>query len=236
MKKFKINLIIIALTGTLAVMSVHTLSKYNDIQRQRNKSNIVDITEDINIIDKRILIEKLNDENQLMVLSGDTTVEITYSNKSISDEDVNFKWLKDKLENLSSKDLKVQANYEFQFLYDLEDLEISIKNNKPVIYLSKNRISSQVELIENKSIYIDRVGLFENSFTSNEINSLNGRTKDLVLNKIQSDKSLRDKAMQNVKINIDKILGIECDFILSDFDVISNQDNVNIVSNKNIKY
>lgn len=221
MKRKLINKIILALTITLMTITSFTVGKYITLKEQKNAVPVVQVVkEETNLISKEILIKKLNDENKMLVLSGDTEVKMTYSNKEIADDDIAFKWVKDKLSEMSSKDLKVQATYTYNFHYDLKDLDITIVNNIPNIYLSRNRLSCDVNLVENKTIYVDRVGLFESQFTPNEVNSLNERTKALVLNKVQSERDLRDRAMENIQKNIEDLLGINCEFSVTQNDVV----------------
>lgn len=225
MKTKLTNLIILALSSILGIMLVHTYNNYIEIKD--TQKNITLSTNDTDLLDKNIIISKLNNENKMLVLSGETTVDVRYSNEEVSDDDVSFIWIKNWFSKMNSKELVINATYKYQFHYDLKDLDISIIDNKVNIFLSRNRISCNVELIENKSYYSDRVGFLETPFTAQEINSLNARTKELVLNKIQNDNELRNKAIENVKYNIDELLGIKCNYKIPEYDVVEN-------SNKNI--
>ena len=220
MKGKLINSIILALSLTLGIMLVNTYNNY--IKIKDTHKNITLSTNDIDLLDKNIIISKLNNENKMLVLSGETTVDVRYSNEEVSDNDVNFIWIKNWFSKMNSKELIINATYKYQFHYDLKDLDISIIDNKVNIFLSRNRISCNVELIENKSYYSDRIGFLESPFTAQEINSLNARTKELVLNKIQNDNELRDKAIQNVMNNIDELLGIKCNYTIPEYDVVEN--------------
>lgn len=223
MKRKSINKIILTLSLTLAMTIYYTIDKYIDIKEQ-----VVPLStkEEIDLISKDIIIKKLNNENQMLVLSGETEVQVTYSNKDIAEDDVNFKWIKDWFSKINSKDLKINATYTYQFHYDLKDLNITIVNNKPSMNLSKNRLNCEVELVENESIYSDRVGVFESQFTPQEVNSINTRTKAIVLNKIQSDAELRNKAMSNVQKNIEDLLKIDCSFNVAKYDVVEYNNKI----------
>ena len=225
MKGKLINSIILALSLTLGIMLVHTYNNYIEIKD--TQKNITLSTNDIDLLDKNIIISKLNNENKMLVLSGETTIDVRYSNEEVSDDDVSFIWIKNWFSKMNSKELVINATYKYQFHYDLKDLDISIIDNKVNIFLSRNRINCNVELIENKSYYSDRVGFLETPFTAQEINSLNARTKELVLNKIQNDNELRNKSIKNVMSNIDELLGIKCNYKIPEYDVVEN-------SNKNI--
>lgn len=220
MKRKLINRLILTLSIVLMTTSAYTVRKYIKLKEQQSIKPVIYTKDETNLISKEILIKKLNNENKMLVLSGDVEVQMTYSNKDITDDDVNFKWVKDWLSNANSKDLKISTIYTYEFHYDLKDLDITIVNNIPNIYLSRNRLSCSVSLEENKSIYADRVGLFESQFTPQEVNSLNERTKALVLNKVQNENDLRDKAMSNIQKNIEDLLGINCDFSVTKLDVV----------------
>lgn len=224
MKRKLVNKIILTLSFILLITTSYTIRKYIKVKYQP-KIIQVEIAEDkTNLISKEILIKKLNNENKLLVLSGESEIKATYSNKDISDDDVNFKWIKDWFSEMNSKDLSINATYKYQFHYDLTDLDLEVVGDSVNINLSKNRLNCQVELVENKSLYTDRVGLIESKFTAQEINSLNGRTKDLVLNRIQSDKELREKAIENLQKNIEELLGVKCNFSVTNYDVIEYND------------
>lgn len=219
MKRKSINKIILTLSLTFAITTYYTIDKYINIKEQQ-KVIPLSTKEEINLISKEVIIKKLNNENQMLVLSGETEVQVTYSNKDIAEDDVNFKWIKDWFSKMNSKDLKIDATYTYQFHYDLKDLDITIVNNKPSMNLSKNRLTCEVELLENESIYTDRVGVFESQFTPQEVSSINARTKVIVLNKIQNDTELRDKAMANIQKNIEVLLKIDCNFSVAKYDVV----------------
>lgn len=225
MKRKSINKLILTLSIILGITSLYTIRKYINIKEQQSKQ-VIDTKDNTNLISKEIIIKQLNNENQMLVLSGEAEVEIVYSNKDIAEDDVNFKWIKDWFSKMNSKDLKINATYTYQFHYDLKDLNITIVNDKPSINLSKNRLSCEVELVENESIYADRVGVFESQFTPQEVNSINTRTKTIVLNKIQSDTELRDKAMANVQKNMEDLLKIDCSFNVSKYDVVEYNNKI----------
>lgn len=222
MKRKLINKFILILSIGLITMTSYTIGKYITLKKSANTQVIQqqNTSEETKVISKELLIKKLNNENQILVLSGELEVELIYSNKDIQDDDVNFKWIKDWFSKMKSKDLKVNATYTYQFHYDLKDLNITIVNNKPSINLSKNRLSCEVELVENKTFYSDRVGVFESQFTPQEVNSINERTKILVLNEIQNKAEFRDKAVENVKNNINELLDINCNFNVAKYDVV----------------
>lgn len=225
MKRKLINKIILTLSLTLAITTYYTIDKYINIKQQQ-KVMPLSTKEEIDLISKDVIIKKLNNENQMLVVSGETEVQVTYSNKDIAEDDVNFKWIKDWFSKMNSKDLKINATYTYQFHYDLKDLDITIVNNKPSMNLSKNRLNCEVELVENESIYADRVGVFESQFTPQEVNSINTRTKAIVLNKIQSDAELRNKAMSNVQKNIEDLLKIDCSFNVAKYDVVEYNNQI----------
>ncbi|MBS5307819.1 hypothetical protein [Clostridium sp.] len=225
MKRKSINRLILTLSIILGITSLYTIRKYINIKEQQSKQ-VIDTKDNTNLISKEIIIKQLNNENQMLVLSGETEVQVTYSNKDIAEDDVNFKWIKDWFSKINSKDLKINATYTYQFHYDLKDLNITIVNNKPSMNLSNNRLNCEVELVENESIYSDRVGVFESQFTPQEVNSINTRTKAIVLNKIQSDAELRNKAMSNVQKNIEDLLKIDCSFNVAKYDVVEYNNKI----------
>jgi hypothetical protein len=186
------------------------------------------------VIDKEAIINKLNLESNLITLSGDIEIEAKYSNQNISDEDVDFKWIKQKFAELNSKDITVDNTYRFSFSYDLKDLPIYIVNNTVNIRISSNRLSlTQCEISKTNSIK-DRVGLLDSKFTPTQLSSIESRTRDLAYNRILSDTSLRDKAMNNLQSDIKNLIqpllnkNTNIHFDTTDYDVVQD-DTTNIV-------
>ncbi|OSA89108.1 UNVERIFIED_ORG: hypothetical protein B2H93_16765 [Clostridium botulinum] len=222
MKSKLINIIIACLIVTLGLLCWRTYDLYNDTQKINAQT-----TNNIQVLDKGILVNKLNRENSINILSGECVINIEYSNnKSFQNEC--FQWLHDKL---NGRKLTSTNTYKFTFSYELNDIPITIDNNKAIIQLSRNRlILSQVELIN--SVQDDEIGCLKNMFSPSEINSLNENTRKLVYNSIQSNSDIRNKAMENLKINIQELLNCDCEFIENDYDVI----NQNYLDINKIKY
>lgn len=185
-------------------------------------------TENMQTIDKEIIVDKLNKENSMNVYSGTATIQTTYSNEEIIGSDVSFRWLKKWFAEENSRSLTVKAKYKVMFTYDLNNLPIEVKGNKVIITISKNRLTCDVNLIENESLFTDRVGFFESDFSPQEINSLNERTKILVLNTLQTKEEYRAEAINNLKENLKTLLvGYNVEFNVLDYDVVEN-DNVKV--------
>lgn len=229
MRRYKLdNIIIFALSTILITSSMLLYKKYYQIRNKSTKE--LTINENIKLIDASLLIKKLNNVNKMIVLTGDIAINATYTNEDIIDDDVNFLWVREFLEGLSSKDLYVDAIYNFSYIYDLEDMDIEIINDIPTIHINKNRLSVTVELNENQTFYTDRVGFLESEFTPNEINSLNARTKDLVYNRTTNDLSMRNQSFEQLKANIDELLGIKCSYTISDYDVLETTNEIKIIN------
>ncbi|HBJ1652763.1 TPA: hypothetical protein LA460_000158 [Clostridium botulinum] len=222
MKSKLINIIIACLIVTLGLLCWRTYDLYNDTQKINAQT-----TNNIQVLDKDILINKLNRENSINILSGECVINIEYSNnKSFQNEC--FQWLHDKL---NGRKLNSTNTYNFTFSYELNNLPITIKNNKSIIHLSRNRLTlSQVELINITQD--DEIGLLKIMFSPSELNTLNDNTKKLAYNSIQGNTDIRDKAMENLKTNIRELLNCDCEFIENNYDVI-NQNDIDI---NNIKY
>lgn len=222
MKSKLINIIITCLIVTLGLLCWRTYDLYMDKQKKNTKA-----ISNVQALDKNILINKLNKENSINILSGECVIDIEYSNnKSFQNEC--FQWLHNKL---NCRKLNSTNTYKFTFSYELNNIPITIKNNKVLIQLSRNRLTlSQVELIN--IVQDDEIGLLKTMFSPNELNTLNDNTKKLAYNSIQNNADIRNKAMENLKINIKELLNCDCEFKENDYDVI-NQYELEI---NNIKY
>lgn len=208
MKNKLIKLIIATLTITLIILSSFTHGIFNNKLSQSKQANVNNQTKQeqaFRVIDKQTVVNKLNLENSLNCLSGESTVQATYSNKKISDQDVNFKFVKDFLNNSTSKDISVNSTYKFLFSYQLKDLPVSIHNNTINIQLSYNRLNLEsLELIKTDSK--ERLGILEPQFTPNQIDGIQERVKLEARNTIQSNEDYRYKAMKNAQRDIKDLL------------------------------
>ena len=237
-----VKVIISCLITGLTILSIYTGNLlYNKSHKQiLTNDNKPQQEQSIRIIDKEVIQKALNDENRLVVLSGQVETEATFTNERISNNDVKLKWLKQQWYKLNSKELKVNSTYNYEFSYDLTNLPITIHNNTINITIIKGNLNlSKCELnsIETK----DRVGLLESKFTPSEINEINSRVKAMSRNSIQSNKELRDKAFINVENNIRQLLkkvvsnNTNIQFTYTNYDVIdqskaSKIDNVTVIS------
>lgn len=208
MKSKLIKFIIGTLLVVLTITSIFTYKSYQNKQHkvQTNINNQTKQEQTFRVIDKQTIINKLNLEDSIITLSGDIEIEAKYSNENISNDDVNFKWIKQKFAELNSKDIIVNNTYKFLFSYNLKDLPINIINNTVNISISPNRLSlTQCELSKTNSIK-DRVGLLDSKFSPSELSSIESRTRDLAYNRVLSDASLRNKAMSNLQDDIKSLI------------------------------
>ena len=238
-----IKVIISCLITGLTILSIYTGNLlYNKTHKQiLTNDNKPQQEQSIRIIDKEIIQKALNDENRLVVLSGQVETEATFTNERISNNDVKLKWLKKQWNLINSKELKVNSTYNYEFSYDLTNLPITIHNNTINITIIKGNLNlSKCELntIETK----DRVGLLESKFTPSEINEINSRVKAISRNAIQSNEELRDKAFINVENNIRQLLkkvvsnNTNIQFTYTNYDVVdqseaSTIDDCKVISN-----
>jgi hypothetical protein len=234
-----VKLIISSLLITLSILSIFTYKSYERNKQakiQHNINNQVKQEQTFKVIDKSVIINELNKQNKLVCLDGNTTVEAEFTNENISSQDVNFKWIKDKISKMQSKSVKVQAEISFDFTYDLSNLPVSIHNNTVTITITPNRLSlNKCQIIENNSIYNEEIGLLSKSFSAQEVNTINGRVKAFASNKILSQEKIRYDCLENVKSNIydlvKPLLGNSINLVFSDinYDVVQ-QDDVQIIN------
>jgi hypothetical protein len=233
MKSRLIKLIVAGLLIILTITSVFTMNKYQDNMKRASQiiNNKPPIEQTFRVIDKSVVVDALNKENKLVCLSGTTTVEAEFTNENVSNDDVAFKWIKDSLNKLNSKSVKVQAEVAFDFTYDLSNLPVTINNNTVTITISPNRLSlNKCQFIENKNIYNENIGLLSKRFSAQEINSINGRVKELARNKVLSMEDMRYKGLENVKSDIyaliKPLLPQNTNLVFSDysFDVVAQSD------------
>lgn len=221
-RKKLITVLILGLTLTLGFTTWRTVDKYkSELRKGFISENVVNQMVEV---EKETIIETLNNENSLNVLSGDITKTITYDNKNLySDDFMSEIWGK-----LRKREYTSTNSYSFMFSYSLKDLPIEVKDNIPYITLSYNRLDlTKCELISTD--VSAEVGIFAGDFTPWEVNEINKRVKGACENDIRSDKEFRNKSMLNVQDNIRGLVGNNVIFIMSDYDVVE-QDNYKTVS------
>jgi hypothetical protein len=209
MKNKFIKAIICGLLITLSILSILTNNLYSknkqQLKVQQNLHNQVKQEQTFKVIDKETVINKLNLENSLNVLSGTTNTKATFSDKNLSDSDPNVTWLKNKLTEWNSKDISIESQFDFMFAYSLKDIPIHIYNGSINITLSYNRLSlTKCELSKTQSS--ERVGLLSKNFTPTETNNINYRVKQLAYNSVLSNEDLRYKCLENVQGDIKDLL------------------------------
>jgi hypothetical protein len=234
MKNKFIKLLICGLLITLSILSIFTnnlYSKNKQLKVQQNLHNQIKQEQTFKVIDKSVIIDTLNKQNKLVCLDGNTTVEAMFTNENVSSQDVNFRWIKDKISKIQSKSVKVQADISFDFTYDLANLPVSIHNNTVEITINPNKLNlNKCQFIENKNIYNEDIGILSKRFSAQEINSINERVKAMASNQLRSQEDLREKSLENVKSDIyaliKPLLGKDVNLVFIDysFDVIQQSD------------
>jgi len=238
MKSKLVKILICGLLITLSILSIFTNSLYNknkqQLKIQQNLNNQVKQEQTFKVIDKSIIVDKLNSINSLNVLEGIVEVNANYSDKNVSDQDVSFRWIKQTFNHMNSKSISIDNTYKFTFSYDIKNIPINIQNNTVNIRLTPNNLSlTQCELAETKSIK-DDVGLLTSKFSPQELASISSRTRDLAYNRILSDGEMRTKAMEELQGNIKDFIkpllskSANIHFNISDYDVIQD-DTVSII-------
>lgn len=238
MKRKLIKWLIRALSLTLIVTSLLTFKAYKNAQSRTIKQEInnpMNLEQTYKVIDTRVIVDSLKAVNSNNCLSGDITIQAKFTDKNISDNDVNFKWLKDILEDMTSNELTVDSTFDFMFAYDLSNPQIDTNDNSIIIKISPNKLSLvKCELLLTNSLK-DDIGLFRRRFSPSELASINKRTRDMAYNRILSYSKLRTEAVENLKNNIrsyiQPLVGseVKIDFEEPNFDVIEQNSDSDIM-------
>jgi|GEM_PF-3538309 len=233
MSKFKANIVIIILTIVLGFIVFNIIGELREEKVSQQKEEIITEAKE-EIKDMTEVIKQLESEihktNKLLVLEGTCKSDVIYSDKDIHENtNENFKWIKNKFSEWKSRELKVNATYNFGFTYNMENVWIVTEGEDIIINLSKNDISLEyVELVNTDSLYTKSIGwLSKGDFTPQEINVLQERCWISTFNSIQSNTKYRQQAIESVMGNLKDMcnkLGVEVEFKYSDIDVVENND------------
>lgn len=218
----KFRIIVVLLTIVLIAVGVYTITS----SKSKTDSKTIPVStvgENIKEIptEKEIIVEKLKNVNKLDVLECVVTTQTEFSDREVNDNDPQMSWLKKKFDECSSKTIRIESKFKCTFTYNMEQLYI---NSDSSISLSKNRLGLHIEFIENATS--EDIGLFSSDFSTQEINSINKRIQDLSYNTVLSNTDLRNRAMEEVKNNIDSIVGINLEFDVATYDVIEQNDSL----------
>ena len=106
----------------------------------------------------------------------------------------------------------------------MSDLKVINDDGKAIIHLHRNRLNlNNVELDNSKTSMSSDLGILSSVFSPNEVNNLQQRSKAYVSNTIRANKTIRDKAMVNVRDNIANIcneLNVDVEIIIDELDVV----------------
>lgn len=217
MKRKLVKGLIIALSLTLMMLTWNTYRRYKN--KQENKIQAVESVNSMSEITEDKIIDKLDKEQSLNVLSGEITLKVTYDNEdNFNDDFLGTIWGK-----LKNRHYESTNTYSFMFAYDLKELPVTINKEVPYIDISNNRL----DLIKFELVGTDvdsRTGLFANIFTPTEVNLLNERIKKIAKNDIQNNNELRSKAMLNLQDSIRDLIGNNIVFNMNEYDVVEHNE------------
>lgn len=221
------NVIIVVLGGILITSIALTINKLKS--KDNNTAVITETTKELRGIDEQALNDlevKLQNTNKIVALEGiveDAKVKFIDSEIKNSN-DTQMNWLSKKLAEMKSRSLTINSTYKFSFTYDLSDLKVVNSDNKAIINLHRSRLNlNSVELDNSKTSMSSDLGILSSVFSPNEVNSLQQRSKGYVSNTIRANKTIRDKAMINVRDNITNLcneLNVDVDVSIDELDVV----------------
>lgn len=189
-----------------------------------NKAQMVKINTKQNIKNMYMMVEKFADEcrkiNQLIVLEGDRTVRCQISNKDFEvsgfgKTPLGFleKWYRD----LNTKTIDIIATFTYEFVCDMDNLNIEVDNGKIQVKLNNTniRLKSVMEK-RDQTLIATNIGLLCNNFSPQETTAIMERVWVDCHNSIINDSKLYELALENAKENLKKLadkLGVEVNFV-----------------------
>lgn len=153
-------------------------------------------------------------ENELLVLSGTRTVNVTISNGDIDigngkDTKNPLYFMEKYFKGLQTKSLTIYATYDYSYIYDLNNLYIDDKeldNNKLIINLNRANVKLKpIAEEKDKTVLKDETHILSGKFTPQEIQAIQKRVWADTYNGLINDNSLYDKALQNTKEDLLKL-------------------------------
>lgn len=220
------NIIIVVLGGVLITSIAFTINKFKS---NDNTAVITGTTKELKGIDEQALNDlevKLHNTNKIVAIEGvveDAKVKFIDSEIKRSN-DTQMNWLSKKLAEMKSRSLTINSTYKFSFTYDLSELKVINNDGKAIIHLHRNRLNlNSVELDNSKTSMSSDLGILSSVFSPNEVNSLQQRSKAYVSNTIRANRTIRDKAMINVRDNITNLcneLNLDVEIIIDELDVV----------------
>ena len=237
------NILMAALIITTGICVLTVTNKDKEIEKTAaidvEELNAEDTSEDI-YKQQEILNETINKSNKVIIAEGDIDIKYLFSN---TDDDLmmddNANCYKSLHEKLFKKEIEYESNYSYNYTYQLNDVEITLVNDKIVIKLYEDKIRLE-DIAEdpNKTKFSESYGWLVSDFTPKEIKAMEKRMYSKTYNYLITNSSLKEEALKNLERAFEDIcckLEIKNYMItISENKTITNQDKYTTIENNNI--
>ena len=237
------NILMATLIITTGICVLTVTNKDKEIEKTAaidvEELNAEDTSEDI-YKQQEILNETINKSNKVIIAEGDIDIKYLFSN---TDDDLmmddNANCYKSLHEKLFKKEIEYESNYSYNYTYQLNDVEITLVNDKIVIRLYEDKIRLEdISEDPDKTKLSENYGWLVSDFTPKEIKAMEKRMYSKTYNYLITNSSLKEEALKNLERAFKDIcvkLGIKNYVItISENKTITNQDKYTTIENNNI--
>ena len=237
------NLLMVALIITTGICIYTVTNKDKEIKKTTaidvEEINAEDTAEDI-YKQQEILNEAINKSNKVIIAEGELDIKYLFSN---TDDDLmlddNANCYKALHEKLFKKEIEYESNYSYNYTYQLNDVEITLVNDKIVIKLYEDKIRLEdISEDPDKTKLSENYGWLVSDFTPKEIKAMEKRMYSKTYNYLITNSSLKEEALKNLERAFEDIcvkLEIKNYMItISENKTITNQDKYTTIENNNI--
>ena len=204
------NLLMVALIITTGICIYTVTNKDKEIK----KTTTIDV-EDINAEDtaedlykkQEILNNVIKETNKVVIAEGNIEVKYLFSNTDddlmIEDNNNPYKSLHEKL---LKREIEYKSNYEYNYTYEMNNVETTLINDKIIIRISEDKIRLEdITVDPNKTKIIENYGWIAADFTPKEIKAMEKRMYNKTYNYLITDEKSKEVAINSLKKAIEDI-------------------------------
>jgi hypothetical protein len=156
---------------------------------------------------EEVLKTEIQKQNLLIVLSGQRTIQKTFidNDKYVADNTNGnpIKFLANKLRQLKTRSITVTATYNFDYAYNMNNLDLQLNDGKAFVKLYYGDLKLRpIAELSDKTVIQTENGILSKDFTPQETYGVMSLVKKFCFNNLINDNEIHKQALENTKTNI----------------------------------
>ena len=204
----------ILMAALIIMISVTLISYLRNRKIEENKNKIESVKEakaeetaDDLYKKQEILNNVIKETNKVVIAEGNIEVKYLFSNTDddlmIDDNNNPYKSLHEKL---LKREIEYKSNYEYNYTYEMNNVETTLTNDKIIIRISEDKIRLEdITADPNKTKITENYGWIAADFTPKEIKAMEKRMYNKTYNYLITDEKSKEVAINSLKKAIEDI-------------------------------